>query len=117
LRDPVKMLKTKNYYHGNNMAIWNDPWKHAQALYEGALLEMPLPVMTEIFRFRRDRLIKHSDLDFDLYRKSTGISKWDVKVLPGHVTRVEAAVMWECKIDIVTLKYAILTNNLLLGGR
>jgi hypothetical protein len=21
LRDPVKMLKTKNYYHGNNMAI------------------------------------------------------------------------------------------------
>lgn len=52
LRDPEKVLKTNQEYHGECAEFYNNPKAHGAALSGGIASELPLDLITEVFESR-----------------------------------------------------------------
>lgn len=115
MRDPCKLIETKQVYTGTNAAIRRNAQLHIDAMRQSASIEMPLPFVEDLFGWRQAKYGKAS-VDFESYARLARKVHFEVKIQPHHIDTVERAVMNKLKLYPSSLASLYESGTLALGA-
>lgn len=78
LRDPVKVVETKQYYTGTNPVLQRSAAAHVEAMSLSLDAELPIRCLQDLYWIRKD-MYGSTTIDFQAYKETSWKHLWEAK--------------------------------------